>query len=162
MEDFIKKLGYKALDTRFKRISENMSHDIRKLYRELDLGVEPNWYLIFMVLKEHHKLSIVEIATLLNYAHPSVVMIIKKMKAADFIHTTQDAQDKRKQLISLTSKSVALLPQLETLWKSCELAILELIENDTQIVTYLDDIDASLKTISFHERFKNQYSIHQA
>ena len=45
--DFIKELGYKALDSRLKRISDRMSHDIRKLYKELDLDIEQNSYLCF-------------------------------------------------------------------------------------------------------------------
>jgi len=45
--DFIKELGYKALDSRSKRISDRMSHDIRKLYKELDLDIEQNLYLCF-------------------------------------------------------------------------------------------------------------------
>jgi len=111
MEDFIKDLGYKALDTRFKRISDRMAHDIRKVYKKFDIDIEPNWYLVFMILKAHQKLSIAEIAEKLNYAHPSVVVIIQKMKAKGYVITESDRIDKRKQLISLTEKSMILLPK---------------------------------------------------
>ena len=158
MEDFIKDLGYKALDTRFKRISDRMGHDIRKVYKKFNIDIEPNWYLVFMILKEHQKLSIAEIAEKLNYAHPSVVVIVKNMKAKEYIITESDQIDKRKQLISLTQKSITLLPELDILWKSCEASILELIEKDLAILNYLDNIDLALKTTSFYERFTNEYS----
>lgn len=50
--DFIKTLGYKALDSRLKRISDRMSHDVRKLYKEIDIDIEPNWYPHFYVTAE--------------------------------------------------------------------------------------------------------------
>lgn len=160
MEDFIKDLGYKALDTRFKRISDRMAQDIRKVYKKFNIDIEPNWYLVFMILKEHQKLSIAEIAEKLNYAHPSVVVIIQKMKAKGYVKTESDQIDKRKQLISLTEKSVVLLPKLEILWKSCDEAILKTIAEDTAILAYLDRIDLALKNTSFYERFTTEYSKH--
>lgn len=78
-KDVIRSLGYKTLDSRFKRISDRMSHDIRKLYKEYNIDVEPNWHLLFMYLMEHKKSSIAEIAQGLGYAHPSVVIIVQKM-----------------------------------------------------------------------------------
>ena len=160
MEDFIKDLGYKALDTRFKRISDRMAHDIRKVYKKFDIDIEPNWYLVFMILKAHQKLSIAEIAEKLNYAHPSVVVIIQKMKAKGYVITESDRIDKRKQLISLTEKSMVLLPKLEKLWHSCENSILTLLKEDLSILTHLDTIDNALKNTSFYERFTNEYSKH--
>ncbi len=50
--DFIKELGYKALDSRLKRISDRMSHDVRKFYKEFGIDVEPNWYLVLMLLQK--------------------------------------------------------------------------------------------------------------
>ena len=160
MEDFIKDLGYKALDTRFKRISDRMGHDIRKVYKKFDIDIEPNWYLVFMILKAHQKLSIAEIAEKLNYAHPSVVVIIQKMKAKGYVITESDRIDKRKQLISLTEKSMVLLPKLEKLWHSCENSILALLNEDLSILAHLDTIDNALKTTSFYERSTNEYSKH--
>ncbi len=53
--DFIKELGYKALDSRLKRISDRMSHDVRKFYKEFGIDVEPNWYLVFMLLQKEER-----------------------------------------------------------------------------------------------------------
>lgn len=155
--DFIGALGYKALDSRFKRISDRMSHDIRKLYKEMHIDVEPNWYLVFMLLQEHTQLSIAEIAKRLGYAHPSVVIIVQKMTIKGYLTSKKDIVDKRKQMISLTKKSKELIPTLTKLWTSCENAILQVIDNDLAILFYLDTIDTALKTSSFHDRFKNEY-----
>lgn len=156
-EDFIKELGYKALDSRLKRISDRMSHDIRKLYKELDVDVEPNWYLVFMLLQKTDKVSISYIAQHLGYAHPSVVVIVKKMTEKGYLETLQDDKDKRKQIISLSEKAKKLIPKLEILWDSCEKAIFNIIGKDLSILKYLDDIDFELQKTSFHNRFKQEY-----
>lgn len=156
-EDFIKELGYKALDSRLKRISDRISHDIRKLYKEINVDVEPNWYLIFMLLQKQEKVSISYIAEHLGYAHPSVVVIVKKMAVKGYLKTKNDKVDKRKQIITLTDKANKLMPKLEILWNSCETAILDIIDKDLSILTYLDNIDLNLEKTSFHYRFKQEY-----
>lgn len=156
-QDFIKELGYKALDSRLKRISDRMSHDVRKFYKEQNIDVEPNWYLVFMLLQKNTEMSIVDIAEPLGYSHPSVVAIVKKMADKNYLHIKKDSIDKRKQLVSLTKKALEMLPQLEQVWDSCEKAILQVLSDDLGILTYLDSIDSRLKNESFHDRFKKQY-----
>ncbi|HAY3536314.1 MarR family transcriptional regulator [Elizabethkingia anophelis] len=155
--DFIKTLGYKALDSRLKRISDRMSHDVRKLYKEIDIDIEPNWYLIVMLLQNRGEISIADIAESLGYSHPSVVVIVKKMSEKDYLHMQKDKDDKRKQLVSLSSKATEILPELELIWQSCESAILKLLSDDLSIFSFLDDIDAELKANSFYNRFKQEY-----
>ncbi|WP_407505574.1 MarR family winged helix-turn-helix transcriptional regulator [Elizabethkingia miricola] len=155
--DFIKTLGYKAFDSRLKRISDRMSHDVRKLYKEIDIDIEPNWYLIFMLLQNKGQISIADIAESLGYSHPSVVVIVKKMSEKDYLHIQKDKDDKRKQLVSLSPKVTEILPELELIWQSCESAILKLLSDDLGIFSYLDAIDAELKANSFYNRFKQEY-----
>lgn len=156
-QDFIKELGYKALDSRLKRISDRMSHDVRKFYKEMKIDIEPNWYLVFMLLQKNKEMSIVDIAEPLGYSHPSVVAIVKKMADKDYLVIQKDSTDKRKQMVSLTEKALKMLPQLEQVWDSCEKAILQVLSDDLAILTYLDSIDARLKEDSFHDRFKKEY-----
>lgn len=155
--DFIKELGYKALDSRLKRISDRMSHDVRKFYKEFGIDVEPNWYLVLMLLQQKGEISITDIAEPLGYSHPSVVVIVKKMTDKGYLLIKKDRTDKRKQIISLSPKAIDMLSQLEQIWDSCEKAILQLISEDLTILSYLDDIDQELKSESFYSRFKQQY-----
>ncbi|MEL6660473.1 MAG: MarR family winged helix-turn-helix transcriptional regulator [Bacteroidota bacterium] len=156
--DFIKELGYRALDSRFKRISDRMAHDIRKVYREQGLEIEPNWYLVLLLLKEHTELSIAQIAERLGYAHPTMAILVKKMVSKGFLVTNADAQDKRKQLISLSPKTVRMLPQLEEVWAQCDAAILEVLAEDLQILPLLDAIEGQLGAQSFYQRFQQHLS----
>lgn len=155
--DFIKELGYKALDSRFKRISEKMAYSVKKLYKDLDYDIEPNWYLIFMILRDKGELSLIDIAESLGYSHPSVVVTVKKMAAKDYLDVKKDDSDKRKQIVSLSPKALRLMPEFEMLWNSCEAAILKVLQEDLTILKYLDTIEASLEETSFYYRFKQEY-----
>lgn len=159
--DLIQQLGYKALDTRLKRISDRMIHDVRKLYKELGLDIEPRWYLVLQLLKEKESLSIVDIASHLEFAHPSVVVLIKKMQSEDYVTLYKDSKDQRKQIVSLSKKAKQRLPELEQLWESCDSALLEVLENDLSILEYLDRIEQQLKQQSFYERYKTAYNTSQ-
>lgn len=156
--DFVKALGYKALDSRLRRISEAMARDIKHVYKELQIDVEPNWYLVFMLLRDHRCLSIADIAERLRYAHPSVVVIVQKMQENGYVDAQSDPDDKRKKLIVLTEKAVQMLPELEEIWDSCENAILQVIDNDLAILDYLDRLESRLYSKSFYKRFKIEYS----
>ncbi|MFD2581416.1 MarR family winged helix-turn-helix transcriptional regulator [Pedobacter vanadiisoli] len=155
--DLIRELGYKALDSRFKRISDRMAHDVRRFYKEFDIDIEPNWYLIFMLLQEKKQLPISAIAELLGYAHPSVAIIVKKMTEKGYLNVKKDSKDMRKQMVSLSDKALEILPKLEQIWHSCEKAILKLLAHDLTILQYLDNIDEELKSNSFLNRFKQEY-----
>lgn len=155
--DFIIELGYKALDNRLKRISDRMSHDTRRFFKLIDLDVEPSWHLVFKLLMENDKMTMAEIAEQLGYTHPSMVVLLKKMKAKGYLISEADAMDKRKQNLKLTPKFFELLPQLEQIWDSCERAIYKMLKEDLSIIKHLDVIESSLKEIPFNERFYNEY-----
>ncbi|MFI0430691.1 MarR family winged helix-turn-helix transcriptional regulator [Mariniflexile sp. HMF6888] len=156
-KDFIKDLGYKALDNRLKRISDRMSHDTRKFFKQIEIDVEPSWHLVFKLLRDYEMLTMVEIAQQLGYTHPSMVVLLKKMTSKGYIVSEKDAVDKRKQNIKLTQKSLDLLPELEQIWNSCEDAIYKMLKGDLSILEHLDEIETSLKTTPFNERFYNEY-----
>ncbi|PAW92763.1 MarR family transcriptional regulator [Mucilaginibacter sp. MD40] len=156
-DDFLKKLGYKALDSRLKRISDRMSHDIRKLYKEIEIDIEPHWYLVFMLLENQHSVSISYIAEKLGYAHPSAVMIVKRMSDKEYLTITDDESDRRRQMVSLSAKARRSMPLFKNIWDSCEAAILQTMGTDLGIFIYLDKIDASIKKMPFYDRFKEEY-----
>ena len=134
-----------------------MSHDTRKFFKQINVDVEPSWHLIFKLLKEKEKLTMVEIAEELGYSHPSTVVLLKKMTAKGYIISEKDTVDKRKQNIKLTQKSYDMLPEMEQIWSSCEDAIYKMLNEDLSIIKHLDEIEASLKAIPFNERFNNEY-----
>jgi DNA-binding MarR family transcriptional regulator len=128
--------------------------------KELDHDIEPNWYLVFMILRDKGALSLVDIAESLGYSHPSIVITVKKMNSSGYLIVKKDESDKRKQIVSLSPKAIKLMPEFEILWNSCEAAILNVLQEDLSILGYLDNIESALEETSFYYRFKQEYKKH--
>ena len=103
--DFLRGLGSIAVVTRLKRISDAMLHDGRRMYKELGMDIEPNWFAIFKLLEKHGSQTVTEIADRLGFAHPSIISIVNKMIKAGYVSEKKASDDNRKRLLSLTPKA---------------------------------------------------------
>ncbi len=142
MEDFVRNLGCLGFTVRLKRLSDAMIHDGRKLYKELDLDIEPNWYLVFRLLKKHETLTVMEIADKIKMAHPSVIAIVNKMFKAGYITSETSKNDNRKREISLTDKAHKMLPEFEKVWEAGEKGVIRAIENTNtmEMISFLEKV----------------------
>ncbi|TRX59362.1 winged helix DNA-binding protein [Fulvivirga sp. M361] len=121
--DYLKSLQLIGVTARIKRISDKLMHDARRVYDYLDLPIEPNWHLVFLLLKEEKQLSVTEISGALKFSHPAIINIIKKMKASGYVTSTTDPKDSRKQIVQLTEKARKELPNLEAEWDKIKIAV---------------------------------------
>ena len=101
-QDFLRELGLLSVVTRLKRLSELMIHDGRRVYKELDMDIEPNWYVIFRLLQKYEELTVMEISDKIGFAHPSVISMVNKMIKAEYLQESKCGLDNRKRLIKLT------------------------------------------------------------
>ena len=121
--DYLESLELIGVTARIKRISDKLMHDARRVYDHLDLPIEPNWHLVFLLLKEQKQLSVTEISGALKFSHPAIINIIKKMKASGYVTSITDLKDSRKQIVQLTEKAHKELPGLEAEWAKIKIAV---------------------------------------
>ncbi|WP_271785081.1 MarR family winged helix-turn-helix transcriptional regulator [Aquimarina algiphila] len=126
----MKNLQIIGVTARVKRISDTLMHDARRVYDYLELPIEPNWHLIFLLLKEQKQLSVTEISKALEFSHPSVITIIKKMKKVGYVTSRANAKDSRKQIIELTEKAYKELPKLQAEWNQIKIAVRDIFDNE--------------------------------
>lgn len=150
--DFIRELGPLAIAVRMKRAADMMMHSGRMLYRELGLDIEPNWYLIFLLLKKQGELSITEMAEQLRFAHPSIVTMVQKLKEKGYLQSLTDSNDSRKQLVKLTPKAKRNLPEFERVWEAGKEAIVELLDDEDVFSHQLDGMEDKLIQKDYKER----------
>lgn len=150
--DLIRQLGYANLDTRLKRISDRMSHSIRSMYKHLGVDIEPNWYLVLIIVKESPNISVMEIAHLLGFTHQSIITMTNKMIGNGYLKSSKDHIDKRKTVFTLTQKSIENLPQLIRIWELGKEVIYEVLNEDTAIIEHLEILESNLEDSSFGER----------
>jgi len=139
--DFVKELGYLGFTMRLKRITDSMMHEGRRLYSELDVDIEPNWYVIFKLLKSRGGMSVTEIAESIMMAHPSVINITNKMANAGYLVSEKDKEDSRKRVLNLSDRAIKKLPEYEKIWESGEKGLEEALKgyNALEFITMLED-----------------------
>ncbi|MEO1050995.1 MAG: MarR family winged helix-turn-helix transcriptional regulator [Bacteroidota bacterium] len=151
-KDFLKGLGFTGVTARIKRISDNLLYDARMIYEESNLGIEPNWHLVFLLLKEEKQLTVTQIAQRLKFSHPAVIKITKKMKALGYLDSVTDSVDSRKQLLRLTEKSLKALPKFEQEWDRIQTLLQDVFDED--LLQKLSVIEARLEWEGIYHRYK--------
>lgn len=149
--DFLKELGFLSFVTRLKRLSDSMIHDGRKMYRELGMDIEPNWFVIFKLFETHEELTVMEIAEKIGFAHPSVITIVNKMVKKNYLRSRQCDEDSRRRILVLTDKARDKMPEFEKVW-TAGIASMKKMLSDTNAPEFLDLLETRIAESGFRER----------
>lgn len=154
-QDFVKELDYLGFTMRLKRISDAMIQDGRRLYKELDVSIEPNWYVVFKLLKKEGSLSVTQIAERLLLAHPSVITITNKMLDNGYLNSRKSDEDNRKRVLELSNKAKNELPVFESIWEAGTSAM-EKALIDIKGLEFLEVLENRFFDKGFKERTLNE------
>ena len=78
--DLIHEMGYITLATRLKRISDKMTYSTRLMYKKIKIDIEPNWYLVLILVKETPNISVMEIAKNLGFEVLAYEIVYNQLK----------------------------------------------------------------------------------
>jgi ribosomal protein S18 acetylase RimI-like enzyme/predicted transcriptional regulator len=127
--DFIKELGYLAIASRMKRMTDRFMRGGSQAYKSLEIDFEPRWFTVFYLLyTQDAPLSISEIAGSLNISHPAVIQTTQMLIKKGLVRSFQDSQDRRIRRVAITGKGKELVNSLIPVWNDFETATLELFE----------------------------------
>lgn len=153
--DFLKELGYLGFTTRLKRISDALMHDGRKMYKELTVEIEPNWFVIFKILLKYEKMTVTEIAEKIQMSHPSVIAITNKMLAKRFLISEKDKSDSRKRVLYLSEKSIKNMPSYQNIWNA-GITAMEKALKGLDALEFISQIENRFNDFGFKERTLSQ------
>lgn len=111
--DLVNELEELALATRLKRLSERLSNDVSKIYKESEVDFEARWFLILTLLAKEKLMSITEIADSLHLSHPAIVQIVNELTKKNLVKASTDKSDGRKRMIALTLSGKKTLAKIE-------------------------------------------------
>ncbi len=160
MNDYLASKGYFTLITRIKRLSDKIQQSGRSFYKEMGMQIEPNWYLIFEVLREHEVMTVTEIAEKIKFSHPSVITITQKMIKAGYLTTTVNMSDSRKQDLCLSPKAIQEFPELNKVWKACLDAIEQIFDN-TIFLKEFEKLEMAIEKRNFKDRVQRQLLLNE-
>ena len=150
--DFLKELGYLGLIARLKRLSDSILYSIRDLYKLENIDIEPNWHLVFLILKKHKTRTMSEIAESFHLSQPAIVKIINKMKKKGYIDIVKDTYDNRKRKLQLSQKAISELPRFEKIWHAGQESIKEILEVNQAFLDLLENFEQQIEQKGFKER----------
>jgi len=150
--DFLKELGYLGLIARLKRSSDAILYSIRDMYKSENMDIEPNWHLVFLILKKHKTRTMTEIAEAFHLSQPAIVKIINKMKEKGYIDCLGDSQDNRKRQLQLSQKALKELPRFEKMWNAGQQSLKEMFEANEAFLELLERFEQQIEHKPFKER----------
>jgi len=153
--DFLSELGLNAVVTRMKRVSDAMLHDGKRMYRELGMDIEPNWFAVFKLLRKNEHMTVTEIADAIRLSHPSVISIVNKMMRAGYLKESKSKDDSRKRILSLSPKADRKMPQFEQVWDAGTAAFKKMM-HDTDLLGTLDLLERRIGEKGFRARTLEQ------
>ncbi|WP_420400126.1 GNAT family N-acetyltransferase [Flagellimonas sp.] len=157
--DFLQELKHLGFTARIKRLNESIVASTVDHYSSLNLPLEPNWHVIFLLLKQHGTLTITEMAQTLGFSHPAMIKTTRKMNEQGYLEYQKDVLDQRKTLIRLSKKGKRLLPKFEKEWNRIQEVLQEVV--DDALLKKLDTLEQNLKESSFSERYTIRFEEHK-
>lgn len=157
--DLISNLAELALATRLKRLSERLSSDVNKIYKESEVDFESKWYLILELLNREKTMAITDIANSLKLSHPAIVQFANELIKKKLIKASADKKDGRKRMVSLTINGKRTLEKIAPILESIKLENKKWIESGSaNLLQILSELEAALDQKSMYQRVKTNIS----
>lgn len=151
--NIISQLGYIAIGTRFRILTDRLMQDADKVYKSLDIDFEPRWFTVFYLINQKKQITTTELAELLGYSQPAVTQIINSLIKKKIIKAVKSRDDSRKKVITIAPKGEEMLLKLIPVWQEIENAVKELFSSTGyDILLILSKIEAELDKKSIHNR----------
>jgi ribosomal protein S18 acetylase RimI-like enzyme len=150
MTDYLQDLGYLALGSRLKRLSEKLATSVAEVYRAEGLNFEPRWFPIFRLLADRGTMSVTDIAQAIGITHPAVNQIAAK--------TVADAKDKRKRLLKLTTEGKKVCNHMQKVWQGLHASISDSVaESGADLVNAAAAMEKALNRQSLLSRYERYH-----
>jgi len=153
----IRDIGKMALGSRLRVLSDSLMENARKVYDLYEVPLKPKWFPVFYVLSKQENLSIGSIAKEIGHSHPSVIKIVKELKAAGIAISVQDEHDARKTNVGLTDEGREIAKRIEIQYTDVNSAVEEMLASQTHdLWRALDELEFLLGEKSMFRRVVEQ------
>lgn len=154
-ENIIDELAELAIGARMKRLYDNLSKDVSKIYAEHNLDFETKYFTLFYLISKRGSISIMEIANELSLSHPGVINLAKELEKKGYIESVKSPHDSRKRLLSLSKKGLKAQPEFELVWnKIYKTNKILFAKQQHHLLKALQETEALLEKESYYKRYK--------
>lgn len=121
--DFFDKTGKMAIGSRLRMLTDTVTADASRIYELYGIDIKPKWFPLLFILTDGENRTITGIAREIRHSHPSVSNIVKEMTAKGLVKWVEDKADKRRTVITLSSRGKKVAAMLTELCKDVEVAV---------------------------------------
>lgn len=145
--------GKMAIGSRLRMLTSIITADANRVYELYGMPLQAKWFPVFFALIGGDEMGVTEIARVIGHSHPSVIQILKEMEKAGLVKSKADTHDKRRTLMSLTSKARKLVPTLERQFIDVQKAVEKLdAESQHSLWNAIEDWEKLLEKQSLYDR----------
>lgn len=151
--DIISDLGEMAFASRLRRLGERLAKDVTLLYHKLNIDFEARWFSIFYGLNRYSPITVTGLADSLCISHTAVKQLAREMAEKKLVTWSKGKDDKRQQLISLTTKGKETARQLLPVWEEVRKATKEILDaTKCDVLGGLEKIEQQLDERNMYEK----------
>lgn len=155
--EFFDKVGKVALGSRLRLMTAIITDDAARIYESYGMNFMPKWFPVFYTLMEEKEITITEIAVEIGHSQPSVSKIVQEMIAVGLVEENQKTNDKRRNIVGLTTKGWEFSKELKLQLKDVEAAVDGLItESSHNLWAALEEWEFLLEQKSLLKRVNEQ------
>lgn len=122
VQDFYNSVGKAGIGSRLRILQEKINEDATSIYQMFDIDMQPKWFPVFYTLQER-SYTITEIAQHIGHSHPSVSKIVSEMVKKGLVVEGKDANDGRRNLLSLSAHGKEIQEKLKFQLEDVENAV---------------------------------------
>jgi DNA-binding MarR family transcriptional regulator len=156
--NFYQELGPLVFGTRLKRLSDYFLSEINKVYNDLDIPFEASWFGVFYLLDKHDRLSIYEIAEILDVSHSAISQLVKVLQEKQLLVLTPSKDDGRRKDIQFSEEGKVLLKKIKPVWSALSLTMNSFLE-DNDVLQKLIFVEKKFGDLALNERVKTNINV---
>lgn len=134
---FYQELGFLILGSRLRRFSEYYLAEINKIYKERDIPFDASWFPVFYILAREKSTGIKAISDELMVSHSAISQLIKNLKQKKLVTTFPSEEDKRHQMVKLSTGGENMLHQLKPVWEDISQSFKQICKEEKEAATLL-------------------------
>ena len=127
------------------------------MFKKQNLDIEPSSLPVLIFLKDNGRASVTQIASALNFTHPAVIHLLKKMEKRKLLSVFGDEGDRRKRLVKLSSYGYEVLDSSSALLEEITLSVTELFSSaGYDYINVMDSLEKSLDNKTLYVRIEER------
>ncbi|MFL9582721.1 MarR family winged helix-turn-helix transcriptional regulator [Stenotrophomonas sp. AB1(2024)] len=157
MSDFIQQQGPAFLAHLLRRLADELVQGAADWYPSVGVTAPPRTISTLLALDEHGPLGVTELAGLLRQSHPLVIAWIKELTRLSLVKSKDDPADRRRTLVSLTTKGRHELVRVRKALVTMERASTELLQlAGTDSLLVLWALERNCRELPFLQRLQQK------